>query len=163
MFQFSEHSLNLLFFAQVEIVNLIRDDDKFLKELFHQLTDTSPSFAEKRIDRVLFLKELCTFSLTLQPQAREMFIKTLSQLGVLSALESLLQCSDPTIKSGAVDILIYLVDYSPSMIREYALQQEMTTTKVSGSWMEPRRMLINFFYFIPCSRTDTSSTSSSRK
>ena len=109
---------------------MIQQDDKFLKELFSQLADTDPVFAEKRRDLVLFLKELCTFSHTLQLQNRELFIKTLSQLGLLHTIELLLTADDVSIKLGAVDILTYIVDYSPSMVREYALQQEINSDKV---------------------------------
>lgn len=96
-----------------------------MKELFRQLSDDAPSFNEKRKDLVLFLKELCTFSHTLQN--RENFIKTLSSLGLLQIIETLLCCDDVAIKLGAVDLLTYIVDYSPSMIREYSL---MNTNKV---------------------------------
>ena len=85
---------------------------------------------------MLFLKELCTFSHTLQLQNRELFIKTLSSLGLLHTIELLLAADDCTIKLGAVDILTYIVDYSPSMVREYALQQEVNSDKVSwGVWI----------------------------
>lgn len=114
----------------MEIVSLIQQDDKFLKELFRQLADDSPTFSEKRRDLVLFLKELCTFSHTLQIQNREMFIKTLASLGLLHTIELLLSAEDTAVKLGAVDILTYVVDYSPSMVREYALQQEQNLDKV---------------------------------
>lgn len=115
---------SFIFFNKVEIVSLIQQDDKFLKELFRQLTDDSPAVNEKRRDLVMFLKELCTFSHTLQLQNREMFIKTLAGLGLLHTLEVLLGIDDMPVKLGAVDILTYIVDYSPSMVREYALAQE---------------------------------------
>ena len=101
-----------------------------MKELFRQLADDSPSHAEKRRDLVLFLKELCTFSHTLQLQNRELFIKTLALLGLLHTIELLLSADDNVVKLGAVDILTYIVDYSPSMVREFALQQESTLNKV---------------------------------
>lgn len=99
-----------------------------MKQLFSQLSDDSPAFNEKRRDLVLFLKELCTFSHTLQN--RETFIKTLSSNGLLHTIELLLSSEDNVIKLGAVDILTYIVDYSPSMVREYALQQEINSDKV---------------------------------
>ncbi|KAH9511347.1 SMEK 2, suppressor of mek1 (Dictyostelium) [Dermatophagoides farinae] len=118
---------SLLFLNKIEIVTSIQDDKKFLKELFRQLSDTEPSFQEKRRDLVLFLKELCTFSYRLE--SREFFIKTLSSSGLLQTIKTLLICDDATIKLGAVDLLTYVVNYSPWMVREYALQQEMNTDK----------------------------------
>lgn len=52
----------------------LQEDEKFLSELFAQLTDEATD-DDKRRDLVLFLKEFCTFSQTLQPQCRESFFK----------------------------------------------------------------------------------------
>lgn len=126
---FEENMLSTLssfiFFNKVEIVSLLQEDEKFLAELFAQLTDEATD-DEKRKDLVLFLREFCTFSQTLQPQSRETFFKALSSLGILQALEITLGMDDLTIKSASVDILSYIVDFSPSMVREYALQQVAT-------------------------------------
>ncbi|XP_054712925.1 serine/threonine-protein phosphatase 4 regulatory subunit 3A-like [Uloborus diversus] len=48
---------------------------------------------------------------------------TLSSLGVLQALEITLSMDDSAIKAASTDILSYIVDFNPSMVREYALQQ----------------------------------------
>ena len=81
-------------------MSLILEDEKFLSDLFGQLRDAKTSedrrkelVSEERIllfltfhlffVQVLFLKEFCQFSQTLQPQSRESFYKTLSNLGVL--------------------------------------------------------------------------------
>ena len=42
------------------------------------------------ISKVNFLKEFCAFSQTLQPQNRDAFFKTLSNMGILPALEVIL-------------------------------------------------------------------------
>lgn len=42
----------------------------------------------------------------------------------------MLGLEDLNIKMASVDILTYVVEYSPSMVREYALQQEATTDEV---------------------------------
>lgn len=126
---FEENMLSTLssfiFFNKVEIVSMLQEDQKFLTELFAQLTDESTD-DEKRKDLVMFLKEFCMFSQTLQPQSRESFFKALSNLGILQALEITLGMDDPTIKAASIDILSYIVDFSPSMVREYALQQVNT-------------------------------------
>lgn len=115
--------LLILFEFKVEIVSLIQEDEKFLRELFAQLSDEGTE-DDKRRDLVLFLKEFCTFSQTLQPQNRENFFKALASLGILPTLEVILSMDEPSIKLASVDILTYVVEYSPSMVREYALQQE---------------------------------------
>nr|CAG4651615.1 EOG090X01QS [Triops cancriformis] len=123
---FEENMLSTLssfiFFNKVEIVSLIQEDEKFLNELFSQLTDESMNDSKRR-DLVLFLKEFCTFSQTLQPQSRENFFKTLSSLGILPALEVTLSVDDGPTKAASIDILSYIVEFSPSMVREYMLQQ----------------------------------------
>ena len=118
--------LNLyVLYVQVEIVSLIQDDEKFLNELFTHLTDETMEISKRR-DLVLFLKEFCTFSQTLQPQSRETFFKTLASLGILPALEITLGVDDPATKSASIDILSYIVEFSPSMVRDYMLQQANT-------------------------------------
>ena len=93
--------------------------------------------------QVLFLKEFCQFSQTLQPQSRESLYKTLSNLGVLpgepiilltsmivgtdnvehlcnfvtAGLETTLQSPVKETKAASVDILLFIVDYSPSLVR----------------------------------------------
>ncbi|XP_045609541.1 serine/threonine-protein phosphatase 4 regulatory subunit 3A isoform X1 [Procambarus clarkii] len=128
---FEENMLSTLssfiFFNKVEIVSLIQEDERFLSELFHQLGGDEDVPTEKRRDLVLFLKEFCTFSQTLQPTSRETFFKTLSSLGVLSALEITLGLDDAIIKSASIDILSYIVEFSPSMVREYMMQQQHKT------------------------------------
>nr|XP_053652777.1 serine/threonine-protein phosphatase 4 regulatory subunit 3-like [Cherax quadricarinatus] len=128
---FEENMLSTLssfiFFNKVEIVSLIQEDERFLSELFHQLGGDEDVPTEKRRDLVLFLKEFCTFSQTLQPTSREAFFKTLSSLGVLSALEITLGLDDAVIKAASIDILSYIVEFSPSMVREYMMQQQHKT------------------------------------
>ena len=71
-------------------MSLIQEDEKFLTDLFNQLREPKTP-EDRRKELVLFLKEFCQFSQTLQPQSRESFYKTLSSLGVLPALEMTLQ------------------------------------------------------------------------
>jgi len=120
---------SIIFFNKVEIVSMIQEDDKFLRTLFSQIKDQSTA-SSRRKDLVLFLKEFCTFSQTLQPQSRDSFFKALASLGVLQALEVILADQDLIVKSAAVDILTYVVEFSPSMVREYALKQEQSIVKV---------------------------------
>lgn len=51
-----------------------QEDEKFLSDLFSQLTDEATPDSKRR-DLVLFLKEFCNFSQNLQPQAKETFYK----------------------------------------------------------------------------------------
>lgn len=116
-------SLNsFIFFNKVEIVSMIQEDVKFLTTLFAQLTDDETD-DEHRRDLVMFLKEFCTFSQTLQPPSRETFFKTLSNLGILSTIEIILGLDDEKMKAAAIDIFSYIVEFSPSMVREFIVQE----------------------------------------
>nr|CAD7569633.1 unnamed protein product [Timema californicum] len=120
---------SFIFFNKVEIVTLIQEDEKFLNELFSQLTDDATD-DHKRRELVLFLKEFCNFSQNLQPQAKETFYKTLSSLGILPALEITLAADDAQTKTASIDILTYIVEFSPSVVRDYTLQQINNTDEV---------------------------------
>ncbi|XP_017775212.1 PREDICTED: serine/threonine-protein phosphatase 4 regulatory subunit 3 isoform X3 [Nicrophorus vespilloides] len=117
---------SFIFFNKVEIVSLVQEDEKFLTELFAMLTDVN-TLDSKRRDLVLFLKEFCNYSQNLQPQAKETFYKTLTNLGILAALEITLAMDDQKTKTASIDILTYIVEYSPSFVREYTLQQSNNT------------------------------------
>ncbi|XP_076442092.1 serine/threonine-protein phosphatase 4 regulatory subunit 3-like [Babylonia areolata] len=127
---FEENMLSSLssfvFFNKVEIVSMIQEDVKFLTTLFAQLTDDETS-DEHRRDLVMFLKEFCTFSQTLQQPSRENFFKTLSNLGILSTVEIVLGLDDEKMKSAAIDIFSYIVEFSPSMVREFIVQETQGT------------------------------------
>ncbi|XP_019881930.2 serine/threonine-protein phosphatase 4 regulatory subunit 3 isoform X2 [Aethina tumida] len=127
---FEENMLSTLssfiFFNKVEIVVLVQEDEKFLTELFTMLTDHNTPDSKRR-DLVLFLKEFCNYSQNLQPQAKESFYKTLTSLGILPALEITLAMDDQKTKTASIDILTYIVEYSPSVVREYTLQQASNT------------------------------------
>ena len=56
--------------------------------------------------------------------------QTLTTLGILSALEITLTSDDPQTKSASIDILTYIVEFNPSFVREYTLQQSSTTDEV---------------------------------
>uniref|UniRef100_A0A674N0F6 Serine/threonine-protein phosphatase 4 regulatory subunit 3 n=1 Tax=Takifugu rubripes TaxID=31033 RepID=A0A674N0F6_TAKRU len=123
---FEENMLSTLhsfiFFNKVEIVGMLQDDEKFLTVLFAQLTDETTD-DDKRHELVNFLKEFCAFSQTLQPQNRDAFFKTLSGMGILQALEVILGMDDVQVRAAATDIFSYLVEYNPSMVREFVMQE----------------------------------------
>lgn len=125
---------SFIFFNKVEIVTLIQEDEKFLMDLFGLLTNPDTPDLKRR-DIVLFLKEFCGFAQNLQPQGKDAFYKTLTCLGILPALEITLIMKDQRTKSASTDILTAIVEYSPSIVRNYTLQQVSKT--------DERQMLIN--------------------
>uniref|UniRef100_A0A2M4A6W3 Protein to be involved in carbohydrate metabolism n=1 Tax=Anopheles triannulatus TaxID=58253 RepID=A0A2M4A6W3_9DIPT len=123
---FEDNMLNSLssfiFFNKVEIVTIIQEDEKFLDDLFTLLTDPQTPKSKRR-ECILFLKEFCNFAQYLQPQGKETFYKTLISLGVLPALEITLAINEKKTKAASIDILTTIVEYSPSIVRDFTLQQ----------------------------------------
>ena len=56
-----------------------QEDDKLLKTLFAQITDDDLDDVRRR-DLVLFLKEFCAFSQTLQQDSKNLFFKVIISL-----------------------------------------------------------------------------------
>uniref|UniRef100_A0A8C8HAG2 Serine/threonine-protein phosphatase 4 regulatory subunit 3 n=1 Tax=Oncorhynchus tshawytscha TaxID=74940 RepID=A0A8C8HAG2_ONCTS len=119
---------SFIFFNKVEIVSMLQEDEKFLTEVFAQLTDEATEDCKRR-ELVNFFKEFCAFSQTLQPQNRDAFFKTLANLGILPALE--IGMDDLQVRAAATDIFSYLVEFSPSMVREFVMQEPQQTDDVS--------------------------------
>uniref|UniRef100_A0A8C5N8B1 Serine/threonine-protein phosphatase 4 regulatory subunit 3 n=1 Tax=Gouania willdenowi TaxID=441366 RepID=A0A8C5N8B1_GOUWI len=117
---------SFIFFNKVEIVSMLQDDEKFLTEVFAQLTDEATEDSKRR-ELVNFVKEFCAFSQTLQPQNRDAFFKTLANLGILPALEIVMGMDDLQVRAAATDIFSYLVEFSPSMVREFVMQEPQQT------------------------------------
>uniref|UniRef100_A0A3B3QDC1 Serine/threonine-protein phosphatase 4 regulatory subunit 3 n=1 Tax=Paramormyrops kingsleyae TaxID=1676925 RepID=A0A3B3QDC1_9TELE len=117
---------SFIFFNKVEIVSMLQEDEKFLTEVFAQLTDEATEYGKRR-ELVNFFKEFCAFSQTLQPQNRDAFFKTLANLGILPALEIVMGMDDLQVRAAATDIFSYLVEFSPSMVREFVMQEPQQT------------------------------------
>ncbi|CAF3621141.1 unnamed protein product [Rotaria socialis] len=113
---------SFLFFNKVDIVTLLYEDPKFLSQLFATLKDENLS-DEKRKDLMLFLKEFCVFSQTLQQQNRDNFFQALATHGILNVIQVMLSLDDVTTKQAALDVFASIVECNPSTVREYMLQE----------------------------------------
>ncbi|XP_057315751.1 serine/threonine-protein phosphatase 4 regulatory subunit 3-B-like [Hydractinia symbiolongicarpus] len=109
---------SFLFFNKIEIVRMIQEDPNFLEELFAKLTDDEIS-DEKRKETLFLLKELCLFSHSLQQPNRDTFIKNIADHGLLQSLEQLMNLDEVEIRSAIVDIICSVVEFNPSLVREY--------------------------------------------
>ncbi|TSN95648.1 Serine/threonine-protein phosphatase 4 regulatory subunit 3-B [Bagarius yarrelli] len=74
---------SFIFFNKVEIVSMLQEDEKFLTEVFAQLTDEATEDGKRR------------------------------ELGM----------DDLQVRAAATDIFSYLVEFSPSMVREFVMQE----------------------------------------
>uniref|UniRef100_G1Q6H9 Uncharacterized protein n=1 Tax=Myotis lucifugus TaxID=59463 RepID=G1Q6H9_MYOLU len=96
-FHFEENFLSAL--TSFIIVSMLQEDEEFLSFLA-QLTHDG---------------KLC--ELTLQPQNRDAFSKTLAKFRILPALEIVMGMDDFQVRSTAADKFSYLTEFSPSMAR----------------------------------------------
>ena len=58
-------------------------------------------------------------------------LQTLSDMGILKALETILGLDDEQMKAAAIDIFSYIVEFSPPMVREFILQEGQKQDDVS--------------------------------
>ncbi|XP_058691739.1 uncharacterized protein LOC131577712 [Poecile atricapillus] len=103
-----------------EILHGLKKDEEFLPQVFAQLTNEATP-GEQRCELMKLLKEFCAFSFTL-PEKKE-FLETLAKVGFLPTLKVLMRMDDPQVRSAAIDILSYLVEFSPAMVREFVMQE----------------------------------------
>lgn len=103
-------------------MSAVQEDENFLRTLFEQLKDESQA-DERRAELAGFLRELCIFSQTLQIGSRDEFFKALSDLAVLHVVESLLSSDDTKLRQLGVDVFTHVVEYSPSMVRDFARRE----------------------------------------
>jgi len=133
---FDENMLSTLssaiFFNKVEIVNMIQDDDSMLPGLFKELSDESCR-DERRRELAGFIRELCSFSQTLQPTAKDDFFKLLNYLGILQGVEALFASDDTESHRLAIDIFAHVVEHNPSMVRDFAHKEYKDITEGSRS------------------------------
>ncbi|XP_010615009.1 protein PPP4R3C [Fukomys damarensis] len=154
---------NFIFLNKTEIVNMLQEDGMFLSEVFTQLSDKTMD-NDKRRELLFFFKEFCEFSETLYPQSKDTLLKTLIKLGILPALKIVISMDDFQIKTAATIIFAYLVEYNPSIIRQFVVDETQeskddellinvviaqmisdTDPEISGAMnlMEPLRSLLN--------------------
>ncbi|KAM7045461.1 serine/threonine-protein phosphatase 4 regulatory subunit 3-like [Molossus nigricans] len=111
-----------IFLNKMEIIHMLQTDDKFLPEVFAQLKDKTTD-DDKRRELILFFKEFCTFTQTLKSRNKNALFKTLTQMGILPAVKVVMSLDDFQIRSAATDIFAYLVEHSPTMIREFIIEE----------------------------------------
>ena len=83
---------SIILFNKTEIINMIQEDTKFLKEMFEELSSVS-THDSKFQQLVFLLKEMCMFSLALENEDQTKLFLKLNQYGFMSALEGMLVSS----------------------------------------------------------------------
>ena len=106
----------LIFYNQLEIVNYVQGNTKFLQELFGLVEDPSTPAAKKK-DVVSFLQQCCAIAKNLQAQARQNLYTNFMQNGLLDVFVFALGQPEVPIRIAGTDILVGMIDHDPAMVR----------------------------------------------
>ncbi|XP_021044507.2 protein PPP4R3C-like [Mus pahari] len=112
----------MIVFNKVEIITMLQKDKTFLLEVFAQLKDNTVG-DERKHELLLFFKEFYAFVKTLQSHKKNSLLKSLMELGIMSALKAVVHMNDYQMQVTAVDIFAYLVEYSPRLVWAYAMEE----------------------------------------
>ncbi|TQN72464.1 hypothetical protein CSHISOI_03014 [Colletotrichum shisoi] len=107
---------SLIFFNQVDIVQHLQGNGGFLSELFSIFKATQPDQMRKK-EAVLFIQQCCAIAKNLQPQARQTLYNNFLSHGLLQVINFGLRHPDVSVRVGATDVLVSLIDHDPHMIR----------------------------------------------
>lgn len=107
---------SLIFFHQVDIVNFLQSNEKFLRELF-AIFGTDEHDAARKREAVLFIQNCCTVSKSIQAQSRAHLYNNFIQFGLFSVVMFALRHHEAGVRVAGTDILVSLIDHDPHMVR----------------------------------------------
>lgn len=118
---------SMIFFNQVEIVQHLQNNSGFLRDLFAIFAPDGGSADQiKKKQAVLFIQQCCAIAKNLQAQARQGFYSSLLTHGLLSVIHYGLRSHDVSVRVGATDILVSMIDHDPHMIRHTLFRQVLS-------------------------------------
>ncbi|KAI0396210.1 DUF625-domain-containing protein [Xylariaceae sp. FL0594] len=112
---------SLIFFNQVDIVQHIQANTSFLGELFG-IFKTGQDLTRKK-EAVLFIQQCCAIAKNLQPPARTTLYNNFIANGLLQVVNFGLKSNDVSVRVGATDILVSMIDHDAQMIRHTMYRQ----------------------------------------
>lgn len=113
---------SLIFFNQVDIVQHLQSNAGFLGDLFGIFTDPTEAVLRKK-QAVLFIQQCCSIAKNLQPPARITLYNNFLSHGLLHVINFGLRNPDVSVRVGATDILVSMIDHDPQMIRQTIYRQ----------------------------------------
>lgn len=114
---------SMIFFNQVEIVQHLQNNGGFLHDLFSIFNPEERVEQLRKKQAVLFIQQCCAIAKNLQLQARQGFYSSLLNHGLLTVIHFGLRNFDVSVRVGATDILVSMIDHDPHMIRHTLLRQ----------------------------------------
>ncbi len=113
---------SLIFFNQVEIVQHLQSNAKFLGDLFGIFTDPKEASLRKK-QAVIFIQQCCAIGKSLQPPGRMTLFNNFLSHGLLNVINFGLRNPDVSVRIGATDILVSMIDHDPQMMRQTIYRQ----------------------------------------
>ncbi|RKU45875.1 Platinum sensitivity protein [Coniochaeta pulveracea] len=113
---------SMIFFNQVAIVQHLDHDATFLKSLFDIFKDPRESALRKK-EAVIFIQQCCAIAKNLQPQARANLYHNLLRHQLLDVIHYGLRSPDVSVRVGATDVLVSMIEHDAQMIRMTVYQQ----------------------------------------
>ncbi|KAK4165944.1 component of IIS longevity pathway SMK-1-domain-containing protein [Cladorrhinum sp. PSN259] len=113
---------SLIFFNQVDIVQHLHMTPGFMTDLFAVFHDPNEQPLRKK-EAVLFIQQCCAIAKNLQQPARQGLYGNFLQQGLLPVINFGLRHSDVSVRVGATDILVSVIDHDPSLIRKTIYEQ----------------------------------------
>lgn len=114
---------SMIFFNQVEIVQHLQGNGGFLRDLFSIFNPEEKAEQLRKKQAVLFIQQCCAIAKNLQLQARQGFYSSLLHHGLLTVIHFGLRNYDVSVRVGATDILVSMIDHDPHMIRHTLYRQ----------------------------------------
>ncbi|XP_044965812.1 serine/threonine-protein phosphatase 4 regulatory subunit 3-like isoform X2 [Hordeum vulgare subsp. vulgare] len=131
------------------VVCLLKDDTSFMQRLFATMRSSNIS-SESKKELVLFLREFCTISSSLQPAQRMQLSRDLASRGVFDIISDVLRSQEKVLVSAGIDILHYLTQ-DPNLLRSYiANHEENSREGISLLGLLIEGILTDFGGEMPC-------------
>ncbi|AEO55350.1 hypothetical protein MYCTH_2299079 [Thermothelomyces thermophilus ATCC 42464] len=113
---------SLIFFNQVDIVQHLHTTPGFMQDLFAIFHDPNEQPLRKK-EAVLFIQQCCAIAKNLQPPARQGLYVHFLKEGLLPAINYGMRHRDVSVRVGATDILVSMIDHDPSLVRQTIYEQ----------------------------------------
>jgi protein phosphatase-4 regulatory subunit 3 len=113
---------SLIFFNQVDIVQHLHTTPGFMMDLFAIFHDPHQQPLRKK-EAVLFIQQCCAIAKNLQPPARQGLYVHFLKEGLLPAINFGMRHRDVSVRVGATDILVSMIDHDPSLVRQTIYEQ----------------------------------------
>jgi protein phosphatase-4 regulatory subunit 3 len=113
---------SLIFFNQVDIVQHLLQNVGFLNDLFGIFVDPNEEQLRKK-EAVLFIQQCSAIAKNLQPPGRQTLYNNFLSHGLLQVINFGLRNMDVSVRAGATDILVSMIDHDPQMIRHTIYRQ----------------------------------------